>query len=252
MILSPRHHDVLASFATSNVLLAFDYDGTLAPIVATPERARMRERTRRLLAEVAQCYPCVVISGRTLADVSQRLDGVPVWYTFGNHGFEPSSGTEQHAARVRDWVARLQSDLPRTRGLVLEPKRYSATIHYRHVRSKPVILRKIEEIIRELPEVRAIGGSDAINLLPSGGPNKGIALQQARRLFACDTAIYVGDDETDEDAFRSAAGDRLLAIRVGTRGSSAARYRLRSQKEMDRLLLALVELRTPRRRKSKA
>ncbi len=79
----------------------------------------------------------------------------------------------------------------------------------------------------ELSDVRTVGGAKAINLLPRGGADKGVAVQQARRMFACDTVIYVGDDDTDEDAFASAPPDRLLSIRVGARGATQARYRLR-------------------------
>jgi trehalose 6-phosphate phosphatase len=127
---------------------------------------------------------------------------------------------------------------------MVEEKRFSTTIHYRQVRDKARVRAAIDEAIRALPDVRAIGGTEAINLLPHGGPNKGVALQQARKLFACDTAIYVGDDGTDEDAFGSAPPDRLLGIRVGGRGASAARYRLRNQQEIDGLLEALVECRS--------
>jgi len=68
-ILARRHAPALAHFASSNVLVAFDYDGTLAPITAHPERARIRERTRRLLVAAAIRYPCIVISGRGWSDV---------------------------------------------------------------------------------------------------------------------------------------------------------------------------------------
>jgi trehalose 6-phosphate phosphatase len=82
-ILAQRNRPGLAGFASSNVLLAFDYDGTLAPIAAEPGRARMRDQTRRLLADCARRYPCVVISGRRLDDVTRRLGRIPVWYVFG-------------------------------------------------------------------------------------------------------------------------------------------------------------------------
>jgi trehalose-6-phosphatase len=86
----------------------------------------------------------------------------------------------------------------------------------------------------------------ALNLLPRGGADKGIAVQQARRMFACDTVIYVGDDDTDEDAFASAPPDRLLSIRVGTRGPTRARYRLRTQRDIDSLLQQLLQFRATR------
>ena len=72
-ILSRANREVLQQFAWSKVLLAFDYDGTLAPIVSKPERAIMRPTTRRLLEELVKLYPCMVISGRAQRDAMRRL-----------------------------------------------------------------------------------------------------------------------------------------------------------------------------------
>lgn len=243
MMLSERSLPVLAGFASSNVLVAFDYDGTLAPIAPTPAAARMRPRTRRLLAQVARRYPCVVISGRPLEDLTRHLRRIPVWHVVGEHGFEWAGQTRPPAAYVRDWVAQLRRRLPVRKGLIIEEKRNSVTVHYRHVRDKRRILRTLADAVRHLPDARAIDGAEALNLLPCGGPDKGFALQQARRAFACDTAIYVGDDDTDEDAFASAPPDRLLSVRVGMKRGSVARYRLRTQAEVDGLLDALRECR---------
>lgn len=242
-ILAARNRATLAAFAASNVLLAFDYDGTLAPIASTPSRARLPVTTRRLLTSIAHCYPCVVISGRRLDDVMKRLEGIPIWYVFGNFGHEPAPHGHRPLTGVGDWARRLTERLPTHRGLVIEEKAYSVTIHYRHVRDKRRALAAIEHAVSELPDARAIGGTQALTLLPRGGPDKGVALQQARRLFHCDKALYIGDDDTDEDAFASAPPDRLLAIRVGTKRTSAARYRLKRQADMDRLLRTLLALR---------
>ena len=234
-------------FATSNVLLAFDYDGTLAPIVSRPELAHMRAETRRLLTEVAQRYPCVVISGRRLDDVTRRLGDIPVWYVFGNFGHESPNLNHRPPQRIRDWVHRLTEDLPTHRGLVIEEKQYSVTIHYRRVRDKRRALAAINQAVEELPDARAVKSPQAVTLMPHGGPDKGVALQQARRRFACDAAIYVGDDDTDEDAFASDHPSRLLSIRIGAAPKkSEARFRLRSQVEMDRLLGVLRALRPSR------
>ena len=243
MILSRRYVPVLAHFASSNVLVAFDYDGTLAPIVATPSAARMRATTRRLLTQVAKHYPCVVISGRRLDDLTKRLQRVPVWHLVGDHGFETRGKTGAASAQVLEWVEQLRRRLPEQKGLVIEPKRHSVTVHYRHVRDKPRVLELLAEAAHQLRDARAIYSPEAINFLPSNGAHKGLALQQACRAFACDTAIYIGDDDTDEDAFASAGPERLLSIRVGTRGPSAARYRLKRQAEIDALMKTLIALR---------
>ena len=243
MILSRRHIPVLAHFAASNVLVAFDYDGTLAPIVSSPSAARMRSATRRLLIQVAARYPCVVISGRRLDDLTKRLKRVPVWHLVGDHGFESRGATGAASAQVRHWVAQLRGHLPARKGLVIEQKQHSVTVHYRHVRDKRRVLELLADAAQQLRDARAIYSPEAINFLPNRGAHKGVALQQACRAFACDTAIYIGDDDTDEDAFASAGPERLLSIRVGTKRPSVAQYRLQRQADIDGLMKALIELR---------
>lgn len=88
-ILTKTNLATLTDFASSSVLLAFDYDGTLAPIAPNPADARMRATTRQLLTRVARIYPSVVISGRAHHDLAKRLGRLPLWEVFGNHGAEP-------------------------------------------------------------------------------------------------------------------------------------------------------------------
>jgi trehalose 6-phosphate phosphatase len=245
-ILAKRHSHVLAQFAASDVVVALDYDGTLAPIVSTPRKARMRARTRQLLVAVAQRYPCVVISGRARDDVSSRVGSVPVWHVSGNHGLEPWGEEPSYATRVRAWVRHLQKTLALVDGVVVEDKTYSVTVHYRRATQKRRAIRAVAAAVRALRGARVIGGNEAVNVVPRGAPHKGEALERARRLLACEKAIYVGDDDTDEDAFAVARPDRLLSVRIGGARRSRARYRLKDQRQIDRFLRALLTLR-PRR-----
>jgi trehalose 6-phosphate phosphatase len=242
-ILSKRHAHVLARFAASDVLVALDYDGTLAPIVSTPRKARMRPRTRQLLAAVAKRYPCVVISGRTRDDVTARVSSAPVWHVAGNHGLEPWGEQAAYAARVREWVQKLRRRLEGVDGVTIEDKTYSVTVHYRRARRKDRVRRAVSHALRSLRGARVIGGTEAFNVMPRGAPHKGEALERARRLLACDKAIYVGDDETDEDAFSAARADRLLSVRIGNSRRSRAAYRLKDQRQIDRFLRRLLSLR---------
>jgi trehalose 6-phosphate phosphatase len=234
---------VLARFAASDVLVDLDYDGTLAPIVSTPRKARMRPRTRRLLAAVAKRYPCVVISGRARDDVTARVSSVPVWHVAGNHGLEPWGEQVSFATRVRGWLQALRPRLEGVEGVTIEDKTYSVTVHYRRAKRKDRARRAVAHAVGRLRGARVIGGADAINVVPRGAPHKGEALERARRLLACDTAIYVGDDETDEDAFAAARSDRLLSVRIGNARRSRAAYRLKDQREIDRFLRRLLTLR---------
>jgi trehalose 6-phosphate phosphatase len=88
-----------------------------------------------------------------------------------------------------------------------------------------------------------VGGKQVVNIVPARAPHKGAALERERARRRCTTAIYVGDDETDEDVFTLGRPEALLTIRVGRRRSSAAAYYLRSQREIDALLRALARLR---------
>ena len=243
-VLSPHHRPILAGFALSNVLLAFDYDGTLAPIATTPAAAKMRSTTERLLARASRRYPCVVISGRMLADISERVQEIPLWYVFGNHGFEPVSPDTPPTGRTARWLATLREQLPAQPGIVIEDKSHTLTIHYRAAPDRAQAAAAIGRAVQSLTDARVVDGAEAVNVLPRGGADKGVALKRAMQLFACTTAIYVGDDATDEDAFAAISADRLLGVRIGYSDRSAAGFHLEHQTDVDALLRVLVDLRS--------
>jgi trehalose 6-phosphate phosphatase len=245
-ILHPRQARTLKRFADSHVVVAFDYDGTLAPIVPTPGLARMRPKTRRLLRAVARRYPCVAITGRRRADLRRRLRDIPVREVFGNHGVEPCDAAGAYGARVREWVRQLRRQLARHQGIRIEDKVYSVSVHYRQARQPRRALAAIRAAVRDLHGARLLAGKRVVNLIPRGAPDKGGALERAMGALGCDRVIYLGDDETDEDAFGALGPRRMLAIRVGTKRASRARYWLRSQLEIDAFLEALAALRPAR------
>jgi trehalose 6-phosphate phosphatase len=242
-ILSPRHRKVLEHFAWSNVLLALDYDGTLAPIVTDPERAMMRPVTRGLLEPVAKLYKVIVVSGRAQPDALRRMRGVGIFEVVGNHGVEPRHTSERFISVVQRWMPLLRARVEPLQGVVLEDKIYSVAIHYRNTVNKKLARATILEAAASLGDVRLVGGKQVVNLLPKGAPGKGNALERERERLCCDTAIYVGDDETDEDVFALDQPTRLLSIRVGEKRTSAANYCLNDQRAIDSLLRVLLKLR---------
>lgn len=242
-ILAKQSFTTLADFACSSVLIGFDYDGTLAATVSRPRDACMRPTTRRLLARVAQNYPCIIISGRAHGDLVKRVGQLPLRHIIGNHGLEPRAQTKAVAKKVKRWVHHLRVRLEALSGIVVEDKKYSATVHYRHARDRARARKAIAAVVKSLPDARILDGDMAVNLILQSSPDKGVALQRARRALACDTAIYVGDDGTDEDAFASAPANRLLGVRVGRSRSSRAGYYLKGQGEIDRFLETLLIIR---------
>lgn len=247
-LLAPQNRPALRRLVRGRVLLAFDFDGTLAPIVRDPEAAAMRPRTAARLAEVARLYPCVVISGRARADIGKKVARIPLRAVFGNHGMEPWRGLAAAQRRVARWRAQLAVRLPRVPGVVVEDKGASLAIHYRRAAARGTVRRLVLDAVAGLRGARIVAGKMVVNLLPDSAPNKGTAVLHLCRRLRCTAAIYVGDDDNDEDAFALAGQAPLLGIRVGHSRRSRAACFLPAQSAVDAFLAKLVDLRQPGRR----
>jgi trehalose 6-phosphate phosphatase len=245
-ILSQPYSSVLARFAKSAVLVAFDFDGTLAPIVEDPKCAELPAGTKQLLRALVSRYQVMVISGRMRADVVRRLHGTSIRLVVGNHGAEPWPGNGTVRKRVKVWKAHLERELSSWPQLNIEDKKFSLSVHFRHCREKTKVRDAILRAASSLRKARLIGGKRIVNVVAKDAPDKGVALQAALKRLRCDTAIYVGDDDTDDDVFSLNEPARILTIRVGFDPDSLATYYLRNQSEIDSLLAKLIELRQPR------
>jgi trehalose 6-phosphate phosphatase len=246
-LLAKRNLVVLRKFSCSQGVLGFDYDGTLAPIVTDRDRARMSPRTRALLTQVCRLYPCAVISGRSSREVRAFLGNIPFRHVLGNHGIEPGPGL----ARFKSVVVRarklLQSSLSNQQGVEIEDKTYSLSVHYRRSRQRSKACLAIERAIACLPfALRTVPGKCVINLLPKQAKSKGDALLAIRKCEHADTALFFGDDDTDEDVFRLDQPGRITTVRIGYSRDSAAAYYLRRQSEIDGVLRYLIEARSGR------
>jgi trehalose 6-phosphate phosphatase len=231
----------LTTLLTSTPLLAFDFDGTLAPLSEQPARSALRATTRRLLTRIAKAHRVVVISGRSRADLEPRFHGVPVASIAGNHGIEPFGETAAVARLVAGWRRDLANDLSHLPGVWVEDKRYSLTVDYRHAPDLQATEAAIHHAARNLPRARLLGGRHAdFNLTPDGAPNKGTALRRYMTMFKRRAALYVGDDRTDEDVF-SLGLPQVMSVRVGQRRGSSARFFMREQREIDRLLTMILD-----------
>lgn len=250
-ILAKEHVSLLAQMAWANVLLAFDYDGTLSPIVADRDKAGMRPRTAKLFRALCERYPCVVVSGRSQSDVAARLEGAAVKAIVGNHGLEPCNALDVYEAEAAVARAKLAETLAAWVGVDIEDKRFSLAVHYRRSRQKGEAREAILAAVAALPSpMRVVLGKLVVNVVSPHAPNKGDALLQLRAALRADTALYVGDDVTDEDVFKIDQPGRLLSVRVGLSRSTAAPYALRDQREIDTMLQALLDLRSSPERAS--
>lgn len=245
--LAGARRPLLEDLAASRSLLAFDYDGVLAPLVTAPDGRAMRPGTRRLLAELVRRYPVAVISGRAFRDL-RRLVPVPGVVRVGNHGFEhgrPTPVAKAVLARVAAWEAEIHRRLDRVQGWHLEHKRSTLSIHYGLSRRWRSVEAAVQEAGAALPGARLLPGKKVLNVIPSAFPHKGDAVRRLLRRLRLETALFLGDDLTDEDVFRIGAPE-VVGVRVGP-GRTAAPFRLAGQRDVDALLEALVELRAPGR-----
>lgn len=233
----------LAALAQTRLLLAFDFDGTLAPIVARPAAAEMRPSTRALFRTLVGHYPVAVITGRARTDVVRRLPDVSGLQIIGNHGIELWRGANTASIDVRRWLRVVRPLLAHVQGVALEDKGHSFAVHYRRSHNKVATMRTIRGALGRLTGVRVVHGKQVFDVLPVGQANKGTALHRLRISLGCTTALYVGDDTTDEDVFRLAPRGEVLTIRVGRSLGSAAAYYIPRQARIDDLLDHLIRLR---------
>lgn len=243
-ILEPAADAALAAVVRRLPLLGFDFDGTLAPIVRNPERARISQCVSGKLRRLSQRLPVAIVSGRSADDVKRRLDFEP-YCVIGNHGAD-MGGTpaEPHANQsldcVRELLARHAVDLSRA-GVTIEDKALSIALHYRLSRQPALAMNLIRDVLDPLrSDCRVFSGKMVENVMPAGAPDKAEAMHRLVRLCGAACAVFVGDDVNDEPVF-ACAPDDWLGIRIGRDDpKSRADYFLDNHSEIGMLLDRLL------------
>lgn len=252
-LFSEAGHHALNEFLTKPVLCLFDFDGTLAPLSGDPQTVSLPWPVQQRLQALQRYAPVGILTGRSLADLRQRLKFEPD-YVVGNHGLEGLPGWQAQAplnfALCRAWLAAL-SGLRSSVGdrVWMEDKAYSLTVHYRHAPDPRAVERLLlERFARLVPSPRVIAGKFNVSLLPPDAGDKGRAVQQLLTLSNRSGALYVGDDQTDEDVFkrRDAA---IFSVRVGEAISTDADYQIQDHQAMEPLLDLLLTLLPGQRQK---
>ncbi len=239
------------------LLLLTDYDGTLSPLVPDPEDARLGLDVRGDLGVLARSRRVRVgiLSGRSLADLGVRVGLSEVIYG-GCHGLEVQGpGLSFRHPRADAWAALLQAvaeavsaRLASMPGVRLEPKGLAIAVHYRNAPSGAAgeLRIQLDRVIHPLRDrLRLLRGSKVIEILPRVRWNKGdCALWIRERVMGAlarpVVTLYMGDDRTDELAFR-VLQEKAITARVGPLvARSTAAYRLRDVTDVHRLLSALV------------
>jgi trehalose-phosphatase len=249
-------HGIIERAKGKRLALFLDYDGTLTPIVERPELAIMSEETRATVKALAEHCTVAIISGRDRRDV-ERLVNLDALFYAGSHGFDiagPHGWHTEHepAAAYVPVIDRaetaLREALASVKGAILERKKYSVAVHYRLVADGDVntVQKAINVALSHQPELRKMDGKKVYDLQPRIDWDKGKAvlwlLQALDLLHGTVLPIYVGDDITDEDAFK-VLHDLGIGVVVGENSRpTTARYALKNPDEVHSFLQRLISL----------
>ena len=242
--------------AGRHLLLLLDFDGTLAEFNPDPEAVELPETRRRLLLDLAARSDTTlgIVSGRRLADVQSRTR-LPsdVWYS-GFHGLEIEGpgvsfvhpDAEKAFAVLGQLKGELSAALSTLPGVFLEDKTLSVVAHYRDAtpedaRKVPGIVEKHAGAHLESGVFRLMHGACMIELLPDIDWHKGSAVTWIRERIASNDDVataYVGDDVTDQDAFRAVRGHGI-SVSASTRAAGAD-FQIDGPREVEELLRRMV------------
>lgn len=233
------------------LFLLLDYDGTLVPIRRRPEDAVLSRPRREILRRLSRRTFVAVVSGRSLADIKGRI-GVASVALVGNHGLEIACGARRWrhpgAEAVRGDLGRALAAVRRRLrgcpGLLVEDKGLTGSVHVRRVR--PGRRAEVEAVVRDeigrrRRTLMLTRGHCVLELRPRLAWNKGLGVRSLLAGLEAEGrpfVVYIGDDATDEDAFRVLRRDGVT-IRVGGTGPTFARFRLPSVREVWVLLRRL-------------
>lgn len=222
-------------------LMAFDFDGTLAPIVAQPDDACTPPALASRLQALAQRLPVAIVTGRTVADTRGRL-GFEPQFLVGNHGAEDVHADVEAAALaaalddLRGRLGRRSDDLRRA-GVRVEDKGLSIALHYRLAREPAQARALIADLLSgDDVSLQLFAGKMVMNVMSARAPDKARAVQSLVQRCGAAAAFFAGDDVNDEPVF-VAAPAHWLTLRVGHEGpTSRARFCLETQQQMLPLL----------------
>lgn len=224
----------------------FDYDGTLTPIVQQPDLAKISPEMKEILRQLSLKYKLAIVSGRGRRNLQTLVDIPEIFYA-GDHGLDiigpdismTHPKVKKFLPLIQNISKSLDKSLSHIPGVIVEKKKMSVAVHYRQVSKEdlPGLKLPLKKILKENREnIRLLKGKKVIEFLPNIEWNKGKAALWILNTLGLDWSehkiFYLGDDTTDEDAFRilRTRGTSILIAEKAEK--SAADFRLSSPEEV--------------------
>ena len=206
-----------------------------------------------MVKKLSQKYTTTIVSGRMREDV-EKLVGIPGLIYAGSHGFDIKgpqvSMIEPRAEKtiplISQIIERLKKELSDSQGIIIEEKKFSVAVHYRLAdeKSVPGIKTLVQKIIQEDKPLRLMEGKKVFEILPSIDWNKGKAVKWIMNALGINwedfSVVYIGDDTTDEDAFRMISTRGTSILISDEPKTSAADFMLSSPKEVRELFERVI------------
>jgi len=224
----------------------FDYDGTLTPIAQRPDMAKLTSTARNNLLQLSKKYHVALISGREKGDLIKQVNIPDIFYA-GNHGLDISGPgismtfpeIEKYLPIIENITLQLEQTLSTFPGIILEKKGMSVAVHYRMTPKEnlPELKSLLKNIIKGRSKyIRVLKGKKVFEFLPNIEWNKGKAIIWIMNILKLSwveyRVFYLGDDTTDEDAFR-VLRTRGTGILISEKPrKSSADFRLSSPEEV--------------------
>uniref|UniRef100_A0A453P8I0 Trehalose 6-phosphate phosphatase n=2 Tax=Aegilops tauschii subsp. strangulata TaxID=200361 RepID=A0A453P8I0_AEGTS len=219
---------IVASAQGKKIAVFLDYDGTLSPIVDDPEKAVMSPVMRAAVRNVAKYFPAAIVSGRSRKKVLEFVKLKELCYA-GSHGMDIMTSSSAHYEHntekgkeanlfqpARDFLPMIdevsKALLEVTSGIEgasVEDNKFCVSVHYRNVDEKDweLVARLVNEVLEDFPALKVTNGRMVLEVRPVIDWDKGKAVEfllQSLGLSDSENVIpiYIGDDRTDEDAFK--------------------------------------------------
>ena len=257
-----HREEVAARLRGRRVGLFLDIDGTLSPLQDDPADSVISPRLRSAVRSLSRSTTVVLLSGRSVSD-SRRIVGLDGVTYSGNHGVQwLRDGREWTIAEAEPFVSRIHEvaeeaavQLRDIRGLTIEDKGPSLSIHYRQADDRTAAAAAIDAFFRDSPAARELKrgeGKLVFELRPPIDVSKGTTVESIVAEDALEVAVVLGDDVTDVDAFRAvrrlreqgrADGLAIGVLSPGTPGvvREAADYTVESTDAVEEFLVWLSE-----------
>ncbi|GAB4845060.1 hypothetical protein Ancab_038466 [Ancistrocladus abbreviatus] len=188
------------------IVMFLDYDGTLSPIVEDPDQAFMSEEMRAAVREVAKHFPTAIVSGRCRDKVYNFVRLAELYYA-GSHGMDIKGPAKGH--KYNKVYKVLSEKIKSTEGAKVENNKFCLSVHFRCVEEKKwgELAEQVKEVLKDYPTLRLTQGRKVLEIRPTIKWDKGKALEFLLESLGFANSndvlpIYIGDDKTDEDAFK--------------------------------------------------